>query len=287
MTDATNADATPDREIRNPPEGYTWAGTPDGRRFIECHTCGHRSFDWQDIEQTYCPVCRKYHFAENWWRTRPAAEPAGDPDREVPSTDGQPWRWKCGKCGNTHANTWTFCPTCAKAGAEPAGNPPECMCCHKRPAIPLWRVCAECWDRTHESPAGVVRGLRYACTIALECFGDEDGETAKRALEEIQDASDRYDHVCAAEPAGDHPDVDRWTCQKCGRRPYFASGQYEPVSDVSLDQLEKWAKRESTRVSGEILCLIVELRERRKHAYLNLKSPNAAEPAPRAEPPDA
>lgn len=46
------------------------------------------------------------------------AEPAGVADCEVPSTDGKPWRWKCGKCGTVHDNTWKFCPTC-KAAAPP------------------------------------------------------------------------------------------------------------------------------------------------------------------------
>ncbi len=73
-----------------------------------------------------------YHVHDCEKRRRPAAEPAGEPDREVPSTDGKPWRWKCGKCGTVHANTWTFCLTCnkaaydrgfrdGKAAAEPAG----------------------------------------------------------------------------------------------------------------------------------------------------------------------
>ncbi len=44
---------------------------------------------------------------------------------------------------------------------------------------------------------------------------------------------------------------------------------------MGLDQLEKWANREGIGASGDVLCLIDELRERRKH--------DAAEPAGRPE----
>lgn len=66
-----------------------------------------------------------------------------------------------------------------RAAAEPAGisNPPDVRIDH-------------------------VLDLRRACTIALECFGDEDGPTAKDALADIRDACDRYDKA-SAEPASE------------------------------------------------------------------------------------
>lgn len=67
---------------------------------------------------------------------------------------------------------------------------------------------------------------------------------------------------------------DRWTCPKCGWRPYFASGRYERVSDVGLDQLEKWAKREEIGACGVVLCLIAELRERREHDAAEPQGPD-------------
>ncbi len=46
--------------------GFTWGGIPDGmsgeKRFIGCHGCGHRSFNWSDIHNQYCPNCNKFHF---------------------------------------------------------------------------------------------------------------------------------------------------------------------------------------------------------------------------------
>lgn len=72
-------------------------------------------------------------------------------------------------------------------------------------------------DRKQESAGGPldvridpVLDLRRACNIALECFGDDKGPTARDALADIGDACDRYDK--AAEPAGERAEGWHWRC---------------------------------------------------------------------------